>query len=171
MTHEEFMKEACRVNSSVGALITYGLHPIARGFWGIHPRYQNLPVFHAEAMAILNAKLDRGNCNGATLYVNKSPCRNCAELIIQAGDRKDMAIHVQNRARHYGEPNLQQSGYYWFWDAVDSKGRKCQLRIDVYERGETDIIIIYDDISILYGLITSPHSSNLSSFSEEGGNK
>jgi deoxycytidylate deaminase len=87
MTHEEFMKEACRVNSSVGALITYGLHPIARGFWGIHPRYQNLPVFHAEAMAILNAKLDRGNCNGATLYVNKSPCRNCAELIIQAGIR------------------------------------------------------------------------------------
>jgi hypothetical protein len=84
---------------------------------------------------------------------------------------KDMAIQVQNRARHYGEPNLQQSGYYWFWDAVDSKGRKCQLRIDVYERGETDIIIIYDDISILYGLITSPHGSNLSSFSEEGGNK
>jgi dCMP deaminase len=42
-------------------------------------------VLHAEANAILKVAKSTHNCNGATLYLTLSPCKDCSKLVVQSG--------------------------------------------------------------------------------------
>ena len=42
-------------------------------------------VLHAEANAILKVARSTQSCEGATLYITMSPCKDCSKLIHQAG--------------------------------------------------------------------------------------
>lgn len=42
-------------------------------------------VLHAEANAILKVAKSTHNCNGGTLYLTLSPCKDCSKLVLQAG--------------------------------------------------------------------------------------
>jgi deoxycytidylate deaminase len=45
--------------------------------------YFGCPALHSEANALMF--LDRRDCEGATLYVNGTPCMDCAKLISNSG--------------------------------------------------------------------------------------
>ena len=45
-------------------------------------------VLHAEANAILKVAKSTQSCEGATLYITLSPCRECSKLIHQAGIKR-----------------------------------------------------------------------------------
>lgn len=45
-------------------------------------------VLHAEANAILKVAKSTNNCNGATLYLTLSPCKDCSKLVLQAGIKR-----------------------------------------------------------------------------------
>ena len=42
-------------------------------------------MLHAEANAILKVAGSTQSCQGATLYITLSPCKECSKLIHQAG--------------------------------------------------------------------------------------
>ena len=42
-------------------------------------------MLHAEANAILKVARSTQSCEGATLYITMSPCKDCSKLIHQAG--------------------------------------------------------------------------------------
>ena len=45
-------------------------------------------VLHAEANAILKVASSTQSCQGATLYLILSPCKECSKLVLQAGIRR-----------------------------------------------------------------------------------
>jgi len=45
-------------------------------------------VLHAEANAILKVASSTQSCEGATLYITLSPCRECSKLVHQAGIKR-----------------------------------------------------------------------------------
>ena len=79
----------------VGALIVKGRMIISDGFNGTPTGFENpcedensytkWYVLHAEANAILKVAASTQSCNGATLYITLSPCKECSKLIHQAG--------------------------------------------------------------------------------------
>ena len=82
----------------VGALIVKDGMIISDGYNGTPSGFENCCenddkethwyVLHAEANAILKVARSTHNCNGATLYVTLSPCKDCSKLIIQAGIKR-----------------------------------------------------------------------------------
>jgi dCMP deaminase len=48
----------------------------------------NWYVLHAEANAILKVAKSTQTCEGATLYITLSPCRECSKLIYQSGIKR-----------------------------------------------------------------------------------
>jgi len=50
-------------------------------------------VLHAEANAILKVAKSTHNCNGATLYLTLSPCRDCSKLVVQSGIKRVVFIN------------------------------------------------------------------------------
>ena len=79
----------------VGAIIVKNNMIISDGFNGTPSGFNNncedengdtnWYVLHAEANAILKVASSTQSCNGATLYVTLSPCRECSKLIHQSG--------------------------------------------------------------------------------------
>jgi dCMP deaminase len=79
----------------VGALIVKDRMIISDGYNGTPSGFQNICededhftkwyVLHAEANAILKVAASTQSCNGATLYITLSPCKECSKLIHQAG--------------------------------------------------------------------------------------
>lgn len=79
----------------VGAIIVKGRMIISDGFNGTPTGFENYCeddqgytkwyVLHAEANAILKVAASTQSCNGATLYITLSPCKECSKLIHQAG--------------------------------------------------------------------------------------
>ncbi len=79
----------------VGALIVKNRTIISDGYNGTPTGFENICedeegytkwyVLHAEANAILKVASGTQSCNGATLYITLSPCRECSKLIHQAG--------------------------------------------------------------------------------------
>ena len=79
----------------VGALIVKDRMIISDGFNGTPTGFENpcedednytkWYVLHAEANAILKVASSTQSCNGSTLYLTLSPCRECSKLIHQAG--------------------------------------------------------------------------------------
>tara|TARA_B100001142_G_scaffold309794_1_gene342610 strand:+ start:1705 stop:2136 length:432 start_codon:yes stop_codon:yes gene_type:complete len=79
----------------VGALITKNRMIISDGYNGTPSGFENSCedengktkwyVLHAEANAILKTARSTHNCNGATLYLTMSPCKDCSKLVHQSG--------------------------------------------------------------------------------------
>jgi dCMP deaminase len=79
----------------VGALIVKDQMIIADGYNGAPSGFPNpceddggdthWYVLHAEANAITKLAKSNNSAAGATLYITRSPCRECAKLIHQAG--------------------------------------------------------------------------------------
>lgn len=82
----------------VGALIVKDRMIISDGYNGTPAGFENncedqegltnWYVLHAEANAILKVAGSTQSCQGATLYITLSPCRECSKLIHQAGIKK-----------------------------------------------------------------------------------
>jgi dCMP deaminase len=79
----------------VGALIVKDKMIISDGYNGTPTGFENICeddegytkwyVLHAEANAILKVASSTQSCEGATLYITMSPCKQCSKLIHQAG--------------------------------------------------------------------------------------
>ena len=82
----------------VGALIVKDKMIISDGYNGTPTGFENICeddegytkwyVLHAEANAILKVASTTQACNGATLYITMSPCKECSKLIHQAGIKR-----------------------------------------------------------------------------------
>ena len=79
----------------VGAIIVKDRMIISDGYNGTPSGFENncedsqgntkWYVLHAEANAILKVARSTQSCQGATLYITLSPCKECSKLIHQAG--------------------------------------------------------------------------------------
>lgn len=79
----------------VGALIVKDRMIISDGYNGTPSGFENYCeddegytkwyVLHAEANAILKVAGSTQSCQGATLYITMSPCKECSKLIHQSG--------------------------------------------------------------------------------------
>ena len=82
----------------VGALIVKDRMIISDGYNGTPTGFENpcedeegytkWYVLHAEANAILKVAASTQSCQGATLYITMSPCKECSKLIHQAGIKR-----------------------------------------------------------------------------------
>ncbi len=83
------------VRKQVGAIIVKDGMIISDGYNGAPSGFDNCCenelgethwyVLHAEANAILKVAKSTHNCNGATLYLTLSPCKDCSKLVVQSG--------------------------------------------------------------------------------------
>lgn len=79
----------------VGAIIVRDRMIISDGYNGTPTGFENCcedeqgltrwDVLHAEANAILKVARSTQTCEGATLYITLSPCKECSKLIHQSG--------------------------------------------------------------------------------------
>ncbi len=82
----------------VGAIIVRDRMIISDGYNGTPSGFENTCedpngltqwyVLHAEANAILKVARSTQSCEGATLYITLSPCRECSKLIHQSGIKR-----------------------------------------------------------------------------------
>ncbi|HEX8270956.1 MAG TPA: dCMP deaminase family protein [Flavobacterium sp.] len=82
----------------VGAIIVKDKMIISDGYNGTPSGFENSCedpegltlwyVLHAEANAILKVAHSTQSCEGATLYITLSPCRECSKLIHQSGIKR-----------------------------------------------------------------------------------
>jgi dCMP deaminase len=97
MAHEWAKLSHCE-RKQVGAIIVKDRMIISDGFNGTPTGFENpceneedytkWYVLHAEANAILKVASSTQSCNGATLYITLSPCKECSKLIHQAGIKR-----------------------------------------------------------------------------------
>lgn len=91
----EWSKLSYCKRKQVGALIVKDKMIISDGYNGTPTGFENICedeegytkwyVLHAEANAILKVASSTQACEGATLYITMSPCKECSKLIHQAG--------------------------------------------------------------------------------------
>lgn len=82
----------------VGAIIVRDRMIISDGYNGTPSGFDNCcedeegltrwDVLHAEANAILKVARSTQSCEGATLYITLSPCKECSKLIHQSGIKR-----------------------------------------------------------------------------------
>lgn len=94
----EWAKLSHCTRKQVGALIVKDRMIISDGYNGTPTGFDNCCeneqgqthwyVLHAEANAILKVAASTQSCEGATLYITMSPCRECSKLIFQAGIKR-----------------------------------------------------------------------------------
>lgn len=82
----------------VGAIIVRDRMIISDGYNGTPSGFENCCedqegltnwyVLHAEANAILKVARSTQSCEGATLYITMSPCKECSKLIHQSGIKR-----------------------------------------------------------------------------------
>ena len=82
----------------VGAIIVRNKMIISDGYNGTPSGFDNCcedekgetkwDVLHAEANAILKVARSTQSCEGATLYITLSPCKDCSKLIHQSGIKR-----------------------------------------------------------------------------------
>ncbi|MGQ1929187.1 deoxycytidylate deaminase [Ornithobacterium rhinotracheale] len=87
----------------VGALIVKDRMIISDGYNGTPSGFENTCedddnqtkwyVLHAEANAILKVAASTQSCEGATLYITLSPCKECSKLIYQSGIKRVVYIN------------------------------------------------------------------------------
>lgn len=102
----------------VGALIVKDRKIISDGYNGTPTGFENecedeeyrtkWYVLHAEANAILKIAASTQSCDGATLYVTMSPCRECSKLIHQAGIKR--VVYRQGYSDTEGLDFLRSAG-------------------------------------------------------------
>ncbi len=87
----------------VGAIIVRDRMIISDGYNGTPSGFENCCedadgftqwyVLHAEANAILKVARSTQSCEGATLYITLSPCKECSKLIHQSGIKRVVYQH------------------------------------------------------------------------------
>mgnify|MGYP000178282600 FL=1 len=102
MAHEWAKLSHCK-RKQVGAIIVKDRMIISDGFNGTPTGFENpceneedytkWYVLHAEANAILKVASSTQSCNGSTLYITLSPCKECSKLIHQAGIKRVVYAH------------------------------------------------------------------------------
>ena len=107
----------CR-RRQVGALIVKGRMIISDGYNGTPTGFENFCeddegytkwyVLHAEANAILKVASSTQSCQGATLYITMSPCKECSKLIHQAGITR--LVYQTNYKDNSGLEFLKKAG-------------------------------------------------------------
>ena len=94
----EWAKLSYCKRKQVGALIVKDRMIISDGYNGTPSGFDNCceddegltrwDVLHAEANAILKVARSTQSCEGATLYITLSPCKECSKLIHQSGIKR-----------------------------------------------------------------------------------
>lgn len=102
----------------VGALIVKDRMIISDGYNGTPSGFENecedeehytkWYVLHAEANAILKVAASTQSCEGATLYITLSPCRECSKLIHQAGIKR--VVYLTGYKDRSGLEFLEKAG-------------------------------------------------------------
>jgi len=102
----------------VGAIIVKGRMIISDGFNGTPSGFDNpceddhgdtkWYVLHAEANAILKVAGSTHSCEGATLYLTLSPCKECSKLVHQAGITR--LVYVNEYKDNSGLLFLKEAG-------------------------------------------------------------
>ena len=95
---KEWSKLSYCERKKVGAIIVKNRMIISDGYNGTPSGFENCCedeqnntkwyVLHAEANAILKVANSTQSCEGATLYITLSPCKDCSKLIHQAGIKR-----------------------------------------------------------------------------------
>ncbi len=102
----------------VGALIVKDKMIISDGYNGTPTGFENVCedeenntkwyVLHAEANAIMKVASSTQSCEGATLYITLSPCRECSKLIFQSGIKR--VVYIVEYKDKTGIDFLKKSG-------------------------------------------------------------
>ena len=102
----------------VGALIVKDKMIISDGYNGTPTGFENncedeenttkWYVLHAEANAIMKVAASTQSCDGATLYITLSPCRECSKLIFQSGIKR--VVYIVEYKDKTGIDFLKKSG-------------------------------------------------------------
>ncbi len=95
---QEWGKLSYCERKQVGAIIVKDRMIISDGYNGTPTGFENICedeegytkwyVLHAEANAISKVASSTQSCEGATLYITLSPCRECSKLIHQSGIKR-----------------------------------------------------------------------------------
>ena len=95
---QEWGKLSYCKRKQVGAIIVKDRMIISDGYNGTPTGFENIRedeegdtkwyVLHAEANAILKVASSTQSCQGATLYITLSPCKECSKLVHQAGIKR-----------------------------------------------------------------------------------
>ena len=102
----------------VGAIIVRDKMIISDGYNGTPSGFENCCedednntkwyVLHAEANAILKVARSTQSCEGATLYITLSPCKDCSKLIHQSGIKR--VVYHQEYKDDSGLDFLRKAG-------------------------------------------------------------
>jgi len=114
----EWAKLSYCKRKQVGALIVKDRTIISDGYNGTPSGFENCCedennqtkwyVLHAEANAILKISRSTQSCEGATLYLTLSPCKECSKLIFQSGIKR--VVYIQNYSDNEGLAFLKDAG-------------------------------------------------------------
>ncbi|MEL1246188.1 dCMP deaminase family protein [Flavobacterium sp. DGU11] len=102
----------------VGAIIVKDRMIISDGYNGTPSGFENCCeddggltkwyVLHAEANAILKVARSTQSCEGATLYITMSPCKDCSKLIHQSGIKR--VVYQETYKDNSGIEFLEKAG-------------------------------------------------------------
>lgn len=94
----EWSKLSYCKRKQVGAIVVKDKMIISDGYNGTPSGFENICedemgltkwyVLHAEANAISKLAKSTQSCEGATLYITMSPCKDCSKLIHQSGIKR-----------------------------------------------------------------------------------
>ena len=114
----EWAKLSYCKRKQVGALIVKDRTIISDGYNGTPSGFENCCedennqtkwyVLHAEANAILKLSRSTQSCEGATLYLTLSPCKECSKLIFQSGIKR--VVYIQDYSDNEGLAFLKDAG-------------------------------------------------------------
>ena len=114
----EWAKLSYCKRKQVGALIVKDRTIISDGYNGTPSGFENCCedennqtkwyVLHAEANAILKISRSTQSCEGATLYLTLSPCKECSKLIFQSGIKR--VVYIQDYSDNEGLAFLKNAG-------------------------------------------------------------
>ena len=114
----EWAKLSYCKRKQVGALIVKDRTIISDGYNGTPSGFENCCedennktkwyVLHAEANAILKISPSTKSCEGATLYLTLSPCKECSKLIFQSGIKR--VVYIQDYPDNEGLVFLESAG-------------------------------------------------------------
>ncbi|MCW9038303.1 dCMP deaminase family protein [Altibacter sp.] len=115
---QEWSKLSYCLRKQVGAIIVKDKMIISDGYNGTPTGFENFCedeegytkwyVLHAEANAISKVASSTQSCNGATLYITMSPCKECSKLIHQAGIKR--LVYFQEYKDNSGVKFLEKAG-------------------------------------------------------------
>jgi len=114
----EWAKLSYCKRKQVGAIIVNNRTIISDGYNGTPSGFENCCedkdgnthwyVLHAEANAILKLANSTQSCQGATLYITLSPCRECSKLIHQSGIKR--LVYIEDYSDKGGLEFLKKAG-------------------------------------------------------------